>query len=298
MNPGQKYITSYRYNFLRVNTVLVTGFFMAIFIGRLYATIVMYNPISVVHFFVLFGLIVVMSAFYSILIDYNKSENKLVNQSIIVLLILTAWAAQWAHLKCNFYNRILLKPDEEQLRFWSSLFNISDTLNFIATFSNKRASLLKGSGIFSVNFFSSGTLLFFYFLEALVFCAPLVLSIRDKAYYCKDCKKKYTKLYGFADIGFLVANNVEKIKTGNFSFLDDIHFFKTANDAAPHLDPVGTLCSATVYYCNYCNSTAIININEGQAVKKSYGNRFLDKKFIVEDIYIDEESKGMFKMKL
>jgi hypothetical protein len=298
MHPGQKYIPSSKYNFLRVNFILIVGFFIAIYIGRLYAFLAMYNPISLLHFFVLFGLIVVMSAFYSILIESGKTENKLVNKSIIILLIIVAWLAHWAQLNCSFYNEVLLKPGEEKLDFWSALFNINDIPSFITFFSKKRASLINGSGILSINYFSPGTLRFFYFIEAIIFCAPLVFSVGDKMYYCKDCKKKYTKLKGFAAIGFLVNSKAAKIKIGDFSFLDDVHFFKNPTDAKPHLDPSGTLCCISIHYCEYCNDTAIININEGQAVKKSYGERFLEKKFIVEDIFIDAESKGMFKMKL
>ncbi len=299
MQPGNYYKASYSYNFFKVNFSLFIGFFLAIGVGRLYAIIVMHNPISFIHFAVLFFLIVVSAAFFSLALDHNKSKNTFVNVSFIFLLCSVAWMAQWAHIKCNFYNQIFIKNGEEQHRFWGSFFDFNSTINFIPTFAERRKLLLTNTGILSVNYFSTFSLYFFYIIEMLCFFAPLKIIFFNKKYYCKNCQKELAFSKGYANIASLVISNFEKTVNGDFRFLENIHFFATPVDSYAHSDDKQKTCFVTLYYCQYCTSNAILNVREGLLIKKEKRSTvFIREKYLIEDLYINDESKSFLKMSL
>src|SRR5258708_5847675 len=96
---GEKYIRSNKFSALKSLIALVAAFFAAVGIGRLYAIITLINPIIYLNFLVLVGAGLLLVILIMLVKSIGKSRNIYIDIISSLVICLTAWMANWAHIQ-------------------------------------------------------------------------------------------------------------------------------------------------------------------------------------------------------
>ncbi len=298
---GTKYKASQKINIKTTLILFFIAVLIAIGIGRLYAIINQINPIVYLNFLVLAGAVLLTAFLSFMVITIGNSRNKTINFLLILLIGIVAWLAQWSHILQNTSKKYTSQGFVNE-SFWSFFLHPLTLIEKIAQFAGERNISLN-----SVRTYNSrgleldpSLLTILYFIEFIAFLIPAFIINRQKNYYCENCQTNFITKKGYIKESEIIEENKEILMTGDLSFLNNYHFYRTLDDIP--LDPKDKplIGFVEMHNCPTCNKNAIVNIKletlKYNDKNKREVNFFND--YLLEDTYATEQTQSFLKLKL
>ncbi|MVT10537.1 hypothetical protein [Chitinophaga tropicalis] len=287
--PGSFYVPSGQYNLKNVIISTIVGMALATGIGALYALITFINPLIYLNFLVLMGAVFLLALFAQLIKTASKSRNTVVNIIIGVLICYTAWAAHWSlygsserHTHTSFLNA-LINPNE-----------VLKIISYRCDNTSMSVGRLGSSGIP----FDGGMLLLFYFIEFIVFMAP-VYFLAKVDYYCEHCQQYYTEKKGYITdtTGFYIQREAAG-EEHHYRFLPEFSYIKKPVAVSGAETDV---IAVTLNYCTKCAENSIVDVSSFIAKIDSsdkYKTELVKESKMTTGMYIDKATGKALEWRL
>lgn len=248
--PGTRYIASNKFNPLASTISLIVTMLIAMGLGRLYAIITVVNPLIYFNFILLiivvFGLVFVAGTAQLL----SGSRNKAIDVVFILVVCLTAWFSHWAHIQSS---------ETRAGSFFSCLSNPGNVLSFIGDFADSRNMSIGrlGSGVE----ISPAFLGICYLIEFVAFLVPVYIVLKQKNFYCEDCRKHYQSATAYTASDTIFHNNSSAVENGNLGFLEGTPLFPSKESIPVNPVEAPRIGIIAFHFCPACGQNSIVDID-------------------------------------
>ncbi|MBW8687041.1 hypothetical protein [Chitinophaga rhizophila] len=264
----------------RLLLAIFGGISLSVLIGWLFYTLTSLLSFVYLNFLLLFAVVVVSVAAYTMLSVVSKNRHPVVNMFLYIVCCYLAWSSQW-----SFFN----------MRWNYGYSFLEGTFNPAATFQIIARRMVQ---IDTENFnrtagrypFSGSAAAFFYVTEFIAFMSPLIFITEQKRYYCEGCDVFHQRkdAYVTATAAFLSKQEGDAT-THLYRFLPDVSYYSRL---APTTKKAREIIRVTIHYCPKCLDNNIICVStfEQQPGARNKNMAALDhENKITDGMYIEKD---------